>query len=624
MALASYLTNAGMVVLNKVLASGGPLNFTRAELGSGVETSEANCRARTSLKNKIADASLVSVAYEGGEAKISVQYVNTGLATGFFVNEVGIYAKDPTTHADVLYCYATFGDTPDWIAPASSAQYIRTYDIITIISSVQTVTVEVAPSTLATYEQLKDVSDRVDAIAKGAKIYGMRWNKANAQGTRLFDAAGLPTDVTPFCYRGEVAALSNPFDSLYPWSEFKQCNVDLTALAGLAAGQDIRDAVVAWYGDVGFADDGSNGFVGAYRPEYWFTAYEDGDSIVFAVSDHELPGWAHCKPYIRGYGHCVDVGDSKVSCYKAQPLSNTALSTIHTYAGNNGMTLDDIYTYSAELTALVVEFNTLNTQSAIGQGCDGLYYQPDVHPLADTSSSNKVVLPKAYEPYCVEGATLDFGASAGAVVLANRRTVVSCEEYSGDSDYVEVTFDGTGLSLTAASIWASIHGCDNGAALGNASGYVGTAGKCNSFYRGASLFGNKWRYILGAYRQKDTCHIWICPPGEDPDDYDALNTAKHIDTGCVLPLTEGYVKELHIIPGLGAVPFAKSVGGGAGSANPVGDYCYVPSASTANTILRVGGHADHGAKGGAFFGIWDADASISIWSYSAAPVLKHS
>ena len=51
MALASYLTNAGLVVLNKVLASGGPLNFTRAELGSGVETSEANCRARTSLKN---------------------------------------------------------------------------------------------------------------------------------------------------------------------------------------------------------------------------------------------------------------------------------------------------------------------------------------------------------------------------------------------------------------------------------------------------------------------------------------------------------------------------------------------------------------------------------------------
>lgn len=623
MALASYLTNAGLVVLNKVLASGGPLNFTRAELGSGVETSEANCRARTSLKNKIADASLVSVAYEGGEAKISVQYVNTGLATGFFVNEVGIYAKDPTTHADVLYCYATFGDTPDWIAPASSAQYIRTYDIITIISSVQTVTVEVAPSTLATYEQLKDVSDRVDAIAKGAKIYGMRWNKANAQGTRLFDAAGLPTDVTPFCYRGEVAALSNPFDSLYPWSEFKQCNVDLTALAGLAAGQDIRDAVVAWYGDVGFKDDGSNGFVGAYRPEYWFTAYEDGDSIVFAVSDHELPGWAHCKPYIRGYGHCVDVGDSKVSCYKAQPLSNTALSTIHTYAGNNGMTLDDIYTYSAELTALVVEYATLNTQAAIGNGVDSLYYAPDLHPYADTSSSNKVILPKSYADYCIPGATIDFATTKDGVVLADRRSVVSCEEYSGDADYVEVTFDGTALSLTAASVFVSIHGLDNGPALGNASGYVGTAGKCNSFYRGAALFGNKWRYILGAYRQTGTQHIWICPEGEDPDDYDALNTAKHIDTGLVLPTGEGYIKRLGIVPGLGAVPFCLEKGGTAGSANPVGDYFY-GSTSGSNTILLVGGAADHGARDGAFFGGWSVTASNSYWTSSAAPVLKHS
>ena len=622
MALAAYLTDAGLVVLNKVLASTGKLEFVKAELGSGVVTGEAACRARTSLMNKIADASLVSAAYQGGEARISIQYINTGLVTGFFVNEVGLYVKDPETSANVLYCYATFGDSPDWIAPASSAQYVRTYDLITIVSNVSSVTVETSPSTLVTRDEFAELSDRVDAIARGAKIYGMRWDKTNAKGTRLFDAANITTDVSAFCYRGSVAIISNPFDSLYPFSEFKQCNVNLTTYGSLVAGQDIRDAIVAWYGDPDFKDDGTNGFVGAYRPEYWYTAYEDDGCYIFAVSTTELPGWTHSPAYIRGYGHCVDAGSSKVTCYNANPLTNTAIGTIHTYAGNSGFTIDDIYTYSAELTALVVEYCTLNTQSAIGQGCDSLYRESESDiPLIAETGATRVILPAAAAAYCVEGATLDFGATKGAIVMANRRICTGYTVYSGDSDYIDVSFKGGTLDVTT-SMFVSFHGCANGAALGNVSGYVGTAGKVNSFYRGVALFGNKWRYVLGAYRQKDTGAIWICPPDDDPDDYDALDTSKHVNTGLVLPLTAGYIKSLGIVPGLGAVPFCVEVGGSAGSSNPVGDYCYVPSIDTANTILIVGGGAYEGALGGSFFGGWDSSSSYSSWGAAASPVLK--
>ena len=150
MSMAAYLTTAGLTVLNKVIASQGPLEFTKAELGSGVCSDEAACRARTSLVTKKTDAIISGARYEGGEAKISVQYVNTNLQTGFFVNEVGLYVKDPDTSAQVLYCYATFGDgsTPDWIAPASSATYTRVYDIATIIANVSSVTVNVSPSAM--------------------------------------------------------------------------------------------------------------------------------------------------------------------------------------------------------------------------------------------------------------------------------------------------------------------------------------------------------------------------------------------------------------------------------------------------------------------------------------------
>lgn len=620
MALAAYLTDAGLVVLNKVLASTGKLDFVKAELGSGVVTGEAACRARTSLLNKTADASLVSAALKGGEATISVQYINRGLQTGFFVNEVGIYVKDPETSANVLYCYATFGNTPDWIAPESSAEYIRTYDIITIVSNVSSVTVNTSPSTLVTAEEFKALSKRVDAITRGGKIYGMRWDKANAKGTRLFDAAAITTDVTNFCYRGNgEATISNPFNSLYPFSEFRQCNVDLTAYAALGDNDDIRNAIVAWYGDPDFKDDGSNGFVGAYRPEYWFTAYEDDDTVVFAISTTEIPGWTHSPAYIRGYGHCVDAGNNKVTCYNANPLTNTAVGTIHTYAKNSGFTIDDIYTYSAELTALVVEYCTLNTQSAIGEGCDALYRESESDiPLIAENDATRVILPAAAAAYCVEGATLDFGATKGAVVMANRRICTGYSVYSGDADYIEVTFKGGTLNVTTA-MFVSFHGAANGPAIGNDSGFIGTAGKVNSFYRGAALFGNKWRYVLGLYRQTGTQHVWLCPPEKDPDDYDALNTTDHIDTGLELPIVNGYIKRLGLIPGLGAVPVCLEVGGS--SSNPVGDYFYT-NATAGNTILIVGGSAANGAYAGSFYGYWCNASSYSHWLYAASPVLK--
>lgn len=163
MAMEAYLTSAGLAVLNKVIAAKGTLTFTKAELGSGVVTGEAACRARTSLANKVTDASLVSVDFEGGEAVITTQYSNAGLGTGFFVNEIGIYVKDPTTSNSVLYCYVTFGDNPDWIAPASSAQYVRTYDVVTIISSAASVAITASPSAMVTQKEFDEYARAVDA-----------------------------------------------------------------------------------------------------------------------------------------------------------------------------------------------------------------------------------------------------------------------------------------------------------------------------------------------------------------------------------------------------------------------------------------------------------------------------
>ena len=176
---AAYLTTAGVMVLNKVMASHGSLRFTKAELGDGECTSEAECRARTSLKKKVADAIFAGARFEGGEAKLTVQYINTNLETGFFVDEIGIYVQDPDTSEQVLYCYATFGDTPDWIAPKTSAIYTRSYDITTIISNVDSVQVNISPSALIDNQTFNDALNYVNTALKAIAIENDVANRAH-------------------------------------------------------------------------------------------------------------------------------------------------------------------------------------------------------------------------------------------------------------------------------------------------------------------------------------------------------------------------------------------------------------------------------------------------------------
>lgn len=155
-AINAYLTHVGAAVLNKVLAAQGTLHFSKAELGVGSESSEEGCRARTSLISKCADADLVRAALKDGTATLSVTYKNDDLEEGFYVREMGLYVTEPDTKADVLYCYVQFTKA-DWIVPASTATYVRTYDIVTAVSSLTSLTITTNPSTAVTMDDLGNI-----------------------------------------------------------------------------------------------------------------------------------------------------------------------------------------------------------------------------------------------------------------------------------------------------------------------------------------------------------------------------------------------------------------------------------------------------------------------------------
>ena len=61
-----------------------------------------------------------------------------------------------------------------------------------------------------------------------------------------------------------LAKKENDFDNLYPWSQIRTCNYDITT-----------GKVKAWYGDASFKFDGTNGDVYTYIPETYIKIYQE-------------------------------------------------------------------------------------------------------------------------------------------------------------------------------------------------------------------------------------------------------------------------------------------------------------------------------------------------------------
>lgn len=473
------------------------------------------------------------------------------------------------------------------------------------------------------------VEARVQA-ERNVAHYGARWNKTQAQMTRLYGAASFPTDTKNFGHFGSVNAnYSNPFDNIYPWSGIRLCNIDLNLYANLAAGDSITKCVKAWEGDVDFSYEDENG-VWRYRPEFYGKSWEDDTYRYFDVSEKAIGSYVHYPEAIVGRWHgravTLNVGEAEKTCLVpsvGMPAKSIAMSTLHTYAKNYGATIDSIFSIDADVLLCIVEFATMNTQKAIGNGVSNLYLQSSNLIQEDVTNSTTVkVLAAAGSAYCIPGAIFDIGTSDGGTQVGSF-VVVSATPNVGDAQYLDVTLN-QAVTVTSANYW-TIHGLANAAdeAIGSKSGYIGTNGKCNTYYRGIVMFGNMWFYILGAYLQTGTQHVFIAHNDNEADAADALNASLHIDTGIALSSTEGYVNKLGILSRSGLLccpPFCTEKGGD--SSNPVGDYHYI-SASDGNMVLIRGGSAGSGSLAGAFCGSWNAMASYWFWYYAARPRLKN-
>ena len=120
------ITDSGLDLLYKA-QTGKKLEFSKFVLGDG--NYSGSIRDLTNLVNPIKEESITRMTITGNTTTkkliIGFDLNNTNVTNGFYLREIGIFAKDPDTNIDTLVYYTNSGDTADYI-PASSTDTIIT------------------------------------------------------------------------------------------------------------------------------------------------------------------------------------------------------------------------------------------------------------------------------------------------------------------------------------------------------------------------------------------------------------------------------------------------------------------------------------------------------------------
>lgn len=115
------ITDSGLDLQYKAQI-GKTLEFSKFVLGDGYYT--GSIRELNQLVNPIREEPITRLTVTGtGTTKklvIGFDLETKNIATGFYLREIGIYAKDPDTNEDVLMFYTNSGETADYIASNAS------------------------------------------------------------------------------------------------------------------------------------------------------------------------------------------------------------------------------------------------------------------------------------------------------------------------------------------------------------------------------------------------------------------------------------------------------------------------------------------------------------------------
>lgn len=149
------LTMQGMVAI-AALVAGGTLEFTRIAVGDGELKAGQVPATMTELNNPLFNVEIHDVYSDSvSQATIKGIFSNAQVDTGFYYRELGLFARDPATGAEILYCYGNAGADAEWITPAGEASIIeKEIHIVVLIGNATNVTATINSGVYATRKEM--------------------------------------------------------------------------------------------------------------------------------------------------------------------------------------------------------------------------------------------------------------------------------------------------------------------------------------------------------------------------------------------------------------------------------------------------------------------------------------
>lgn len=175
----AQLTDQGRQLQSKAQI-GTALTFTRVALGDG---SSSNWETMTGLGNEMLSLSIQDHEVVGdGTSRLRVIMTNENLANGFFVRELGVFARDPDTGDELLYSYTNAGNQPDFLPAGSGASMVENvFDLYTVIGNAQSVTAVISDYiTIATKQDIDKI--RPQLMPVGGLTHQLARKRSNEDG----------------------------------------------------------------------------------------------------------------------------------------------------------------------------------------------------------------------------------------------------------------------------------------------------------------------------------------------------------------------------------------------------------------------------------------------------------
>jgi len=175
---AAGVTQKGIALFTKVLASKASLTFCGAEVGSGDMPEGKTVAEMTGLVEPVAEATTNEPSYDKDTVSLTVEYrndLNGGLAEGFYIKEFCVNALDPDDGSKVCVFYGSLSAYPQYIPSWKEGETpdSRQYPISITVGEGQSVTVNYKPGSFITAADAKDIlSGLVDEAIEGLDVGG--------------------------------------------------------------------------------------------------------------------------------------------------------------------------------------------------------------------------------------------------------------------------------------------------------------------------------------------------------------------------------------------------------------------------------------------------------------------